>query len=121
MGQSNREAQRQKRHQRVRKRVTGTSERPRLNIFRSSKHIHAQIVDDVGGRTLVAASSLVKELRAQLKKGGDKAAARAVGQLIGQRAKAKGITRVVFDRGGYLYHGRVKELADGARAAGLQF
>jgi large subunit ribosomal protein L18 len=121
MDKANREGRREHRHQRVRKRVAGKPERPRLNVFRSSKHIHAQIIDDVSGRTLVAASSLVKELRAQVKKGCTKQAARAVGQLIGQRAKAQGITRVVFDRGGYLYHGRVKELADGARAAGLQF
>jgi large subunit ribosomal protein L18 len=108
------------RHRRVRKKVQGSAARPRLNIFRSSKHIYAQIVDDVKGHTLAAASSLSKELE-QLKTGADKAAARAVGKLIAQKAKEKNIIQVVFDRGGYLYHGRVKELADGARQGGLKF
>jgi len=108
------------RHRRVRKKVQGAAERPRLNVFRSSKHIYAQIVDDVKGHTLAAASSLSKELE-QLKTGANKTAARAVGKLIAQRAKEKNITQVVFDRGGYLYHGRVKELADGAREGGLKF
>jgi len=108
------------RHRRVRKKVQGSAARPRLNIFRSSKHIYAQIVDDVKGHTLAAASSLSKELE-QLKTGANKAAARAVGKLIAQKAKEKSIALVVFDRGGYLYHGRVKELADGAREGGLKF
>ena len=108
------------RHKRVRKKVQGSAARPRLNIFRSSKHIYAQIVDDVKGHTLAAASSLHKELE-QLKTGANKAAARAVGKLIAQKAKEQSITQVVFDRGGYLYHGRVKELAEGAREGGLKF
>ena len=108
-------AQRIKRHKRVRAKVSGTPERPRLNVFRSEKNIYAQIIDDVAGNTLVAASSLDKAI------GSNKAAARAVGKLIAERAKAKGIDTVVFDRGGYLYHGRVAELAEGAREGGLEF
>jgi large subunit ribosomal protein L18 len=92
-----------------------------LSVFRSSKHIQAQLVDDSQGRTLLTVSSLAPEIRRQFKQGGNKAAARAVGTLFGQRAKAQGVSRVVFDRGGCLYHGRVKELAEGARQAGLQF
>ena len=115
-----RSERRLKKHSRVRKKVAGTEERPRLNIYRSSKHIYAQIVDDETGSTLVTASSLSKEL-AELKTGANKAAARKVGGLIAQKAKAKNIAKVVFDRGGYLYHGRVKELAEGAREGGLQF
>ena len=104
-------AQRIKRHKRVRAKISGTPERPRLNVFRSEKNIYAQIIDDVAGNTLVAASSLDKEIEGN---GGNKAAARAVGKLVAERAKAKGIDVVVFDRGGYLYHGRVAELAEGA-------
>ena len=110
-------AQRLKRHKRVRAKVSGTPERPRLNVFRSERNIYAQIIDDVAGNTLAAASSLDKEIEG----GGNKAAARAVGRLIAERAKAKGIGTVVFDRGGYLYHGRVAELAEGAREGGLEF
>lgn len=121
MGKLTREEQRVRRQVRVRKKIRGTAECPRLGVFRSAKHIHVQVVDDNSGKTLVAASSLCKELRGQAKSGANKVAARAVGKLIGERAKAQGITRVVFDRGGYLYHGRIKELADGAREAGLQF
>ena len=114
-----------RRKRRVRKKIFGTSERPRLSVFRSSKHIYAQIIDDVRGHTLVAASSLTPEIRdrlAELKKDGGKIAiARAVGELLGRRAVEAGIKRVCFDRGGYKYHGRVKALADGARAAGLEF
>ncbi|MGE5501646.1 MAG: 50S ribosomal protein L18 [Ignavibacteriales bacterium] len=95
--------------------------RVRLSIFRSSKHIYVQVIDDVQGRTLAAASSLDKELKAGLKTGADIAAASAVGKLIAERAKAAGITEVVFDRGGYIYHGRVKALADAAREGGLSF
>jgi len=109
-----------RKHSRVRKKVAGNTERPRLNIFRSSKHIYAQIVDDETGKTLCAASSLSKELT-ELKTGANKAAARKVGGLIAQKAKEKSIAKVVFDRGGYLYHGRIKELAEGAREGGLQF
>ena len=111
-------AQRLKRHKRVRSKVSGTPERPRLNVFRSEKNIYAQIIDDVAGNTLVAASSLDKEITGN---GGNKEAARAVGKLVAERAKAKGINAVVFDRGGYLYHGRVAELAEGAREGGLEF
>ena len=110
-------AQRIKRHKRVRAKVSGTPERPRLNVFRSEKNIYAQIIDDVAGNTLVAASSLDKAIEGN----SNKAAARAVGKLIAERAKAKGIDTVVFDRGGYLYHGRVAELAEGAREGGLEF
>lgn len=111
-------AQRMKRHQRVRAKVSGTPERPRLNVFRSEKNIYAQIIDDVAGNTLAAASSLDKEIEGA---GSNKTAARAVGKLVAERAKAKGINAVVFDRGGYLYHGRVAELAEGAREGGLEF
>ena len=95
--------------------------RPRLSVFRSSKHIYAQIIDDVAGLTLAAASSLDKDVRAKLKTGADVAAAAEVGRAIAGRAKKKGVSQVVFDRGGYIYHGRVKALADAAREAGLEF
>ena len=95
--------------------------RPRLSVFRSSKHIYAQVIDDAGGCTLAAASSLEKGLRAALKTGADKDAAAAVGKLVAERAKAAGVSRVVFDRGPYLYHGRVRALADPAREGGLDF
>jgi large subunit ribosomal protein L18 len=95
--------------------------RPRLSVFRSGKNIHAQVIDDAQGRTLAAASSLDKELRASLRTGADKTAAAAVGKLVAERALAAGITKVVFDRGSYLYHGRVKALADAAREGGLAF
>ncbi|MBO5667473.1 MAG: 50S ribosomal protein L18 [Firmicutes bacterium] len=109
------------RHARVRKDVFGTPERPRLCVYRSLKNISAQIIDDVNGKTLVAASSLEKELKAELAYGGNKDAAKAVGAAVAKKALAAGIECVCFDRGGYLYHGRVKELADGAREAGLKF
>jgi large subunit ribosomal protein L18 len=108
-----------RRHLRVRKKVFGTAARPRLNVFRSSKHIYAQIIDDLKGVTLVAASTLDKELG--LTNGGNVEAARKVGELIAKRAKEKGIEAVVFDRGGYVYHGRVQALAEAAREGGLQF
>ena len=108
------------RHARVRKDVFGTPERPRLCVYRSLKNISAQIIDDVNGKTLVAASSLEKELKAELAYGGNKDAAKAVGAAVAKKALAAGIECVCFDRGGYLYHGRVKELADGAREAGLR-
>ena len=95
--------------------------RPRLSVFRSSKHIYAQVIDDGTGRTVVAASTLDKDLKGALKKGSDLAAAQAVGKLVAERAVQAGVTKVVFDRGGYLYHGRVKALADAAREAGLNF
>ncbi|MGQ9512280.1 50S ribosomal protein L18 [Thermodesulfitimonas sp.] len=111
---------RERRRMRVRKKVHGTAERPRLNVFRSLKHIYAQVIDDDRGITLVAASSLSPELRGKIN-GGNIEGAAAVGRLIAEKAKAKGINRVVFDRAGYLYHGRVKALADAARENGLEF
>ncbi|HLI57470.1 MAG TPA: 50S ribosomal protein L18 [Actinomycetota bacterium] len=107
-----------KRHRRVRKRVSGTAERPRLAVFRSNKHIYAQVIDDTTGRTLAAASTAEPALRAGGT--GTVEAAKKVGELIGERAKSAGIERVVFDRGGFRYHGRVAALCDGARAAGLE-
>ena len=110
--------QRIKRHNRVRGKISGTAERPRLNVFRSEKNIYAQVIDDVAGNTLVSASSLDKAIEGY---GGNIAAATAVGKLVAERALAKGIENVVFDRGGYVYHGRVAELAEGAREGGLEF
>jgi large subunit ribosomal protein L18 len=111
-----------RRQRRVRARIAKySSGRPRLSVFRSSKHIYAQVIDDASGRTLAAASSVDKDLRESLKKSADKAAAAAVGKLVAERAKAAGVTTVVFDRGGYLFHGRVKALADAAREGGLTF
>jgi large subunit ribosomal protein L18 len=110
-----------RKHVRVRKKITGTTERPRLCVFRSTKHIYAQVIDDVTGKTLVAASTLDKAIKGKLAYTGNKDAAHEVGKLVGAKAIEKGIKQVVFDRGGYLYHGRVKELADGAREAGLEF
>ena len=107
-----------KRHKRVRAKISGTADRPRLCVYRSNAHISAQIIDDVAGVTLVSASTQEKSFEGNC---GNKASAKLVGKLIGERAVAKGITEVVFDRGGYLYHGRVSELADGARESGLQF
>lgn len=111
-------AQRMKRHKRVRAKISGTPERPRLSVFRSEKNIYAQVIDDVAGNTLVSASSVEKDFEGS---GGNKEAAKKVGRLVAERALAKGIEEVVFDRGGYIYHGRVKELADGAREGGLKF
>lgn len=111
---------RERRKMRIRKRVYGTPERPRLTVFRSLKNIYAQLIDDVGGRTLVEASTRSKDLQADLKYGGNRSAAAAVGKLLGEKAKARGITQVAFDRNGYKYHGRVKALADAAREAGLK-
>jgi len=107
-----------KRHKRVRSKISGTAERPRLNVFRSNTNIYAQIIDDISGVTLASASSLDKEITGN---GGNKEAAKEVGKLAAKRALDKGITEVVFDRGGYVYHGRVKELAEGAREGGLKF
>ena len=112
---------RDKRHYRLRRWVRGTAARPRLAVFRSLNHIYAQIIDDDSGRTLVAADSRSKEFRTANPKGGNVAAAKAVGMLLAQRAKAAGLGAVVFDRGGYQFHGRVKALADAARAGGLVF
>lgn len=113
--------QRKRRHLRVRKKLQGTKECPRLNVYRSLKHIYAQIIDDVAGVTLVAASSHEPSIREGKGSCGNKDAARQVGKLIAEKATANGIKEVVFDRGGYLYHGRIKELAEGAREAGLEF
>ncbi len=107
-----------KRHKRVRSKVSGTPERPRLDVFRSSKNIYAQVIDDVNGVTIASASTVETAFAGY---GGNKDAAKKIGQVIAERCKAKGIENVVFDRGGYLYHGRVKELAEGAREGGLQF
>jgi large subunit ribosomal protein L18 len=115
------DAQRRRVHARVRTRVTGTDERPRLNVYRSSAHIYVQVIDDRTGRTIASASSVDKETKKGLKGGGNIASAKAIGKIIADRAKAAGVTKVVFDRGGYKYHGRVKALADAAREAGLQF
>lgn len=106
-------------HKRIRKSLSGTTERPRLAVFRSVNHIYAQLIDDSNGATLAAASTTETDLRGE--SGGNAAAARQVGKRIAERAKEKGVTRVVFDRGGYIYHGRVKNLAEAAREAGLEF
>ena len=111
-------AQRLKRHVRVRGKISGTPERPRLSVFRSNANIYAQIIDDVAGVTLVSASTLEKDFEGT---GSNKEAARKIGTVLAERAKAKGITTVVFDRSGYIYHGRVAELAEGAREGGLEF
>ena len=107
-----------KRHARVRAKISGTAERPRLNVFRSAKHIYVQVIDDVNGVTLVSASTVEKDFDQY---GGNKDAARAIGKKVAERALEKGISEVVFDRSGYIYHGRVKELAEGAREGGLKF
>jgi len=114
----NTKAQRLKRHKRVRSKISGTPETPRLNVFRSEMHIYAQIIDDVNGVTLCSASSVEKDFEGS---GSNMDAARKVGKTVAERAKAKGIEQVVFDRGGYVYHGRVQALAEGAREGGLDF
>ena len=116
-----RKVARTKRHRRLRKRIAGTQDSPRLAVARSLKHIYAQVIDDQSGNTLAFASSLDPEIRSQAKNGGNTEAARLVGKLIAQRAQEKGIKRVVFDRGGNLYHGRVAAVAEGARESGLEF
>jgi large subunit ribosomal protein L18 len=110
-----------RRRKHVRRKIRGTVERPRLTVYRSSKHILAQIIDDLNGVTLVAASSQMKDVKGELKYGGNVAAAKIIGKKIADAAKAKGITQVCFDRGHYRYHGRIKALADAAREGGLQF
>lgn len=117
----NKNQKRQVRQVRVRKKVSGTPQRPRLNVYRSLNNIYAQIIDDTTKMTLAAASTLDKDIKAQLKGTGNKDAAKLVGKVVAQRAMEKGIDAVVFDRAGYLYHGRVKELGEGAREAGLKF
>ncbi|MBP3263128.1 large subunit ribosomal protein L18 [Butyrivibrio sp. Su6] len=112
---------RAKKHMRIRNRFSGTAERPRLAVFRSNNHVYAQVIDDVAGKTIVSASTLEKDIKAELKNTDDIDAASKVGSVVAQRAMEKGIKAVVFDRGGYIYHGKVKALADAAREAGLEF
>jgi large subunit ribosomal protein L18 len=112
---------RQRRHRRVRAKIEGTPDRPRLNVFRSLDHIYAQVIDDMAGHTLASASTIDRELRGQVEGKAKTEAAKLVGELIARRAQEAGVKQVVFDRGGYRYHGRVKALADGAREAGLKF
>jgi large subunit ribosomal protein L18 len=112
---------RKRRHRRIRTRISGTAERPRLNVFRSLDHIYAQVIDDVAGKTLVSASTVDKALRADVSGKTKKEQATMVGKAVAERAKAAGVSTVLFDRGGYLYHGRIKALADGAREGGLEF
>ena len=121
MAKESRKDKRVARHQRIRKNLSGTPERPRLCVFRSNKNISVQIIDDVNGVTLASASTIDKELKSEIAYGGNKEAAKAVGEAIAKRALAKGIEEVTFDRGGFLYHGRVAELAEGAREGGLKF
>lgn len=110
-----------RKHSRVRKKISGTSERPRLCVFRSLKNIYAQVIDDTTGNTLIAASTIDPAIKGKVEFGGNKDAAKEVGKLVAQKALEKGIKSVVFDRGGYIYHGRIKELADAARESGLEF
>ena len=117
---SQRHAGRLRRHRRVRKKITGTAERPRLAVYRSNKHLTVQVINDLDGRTIASASTVEAEQRKQ-GSGATVDAAKRIGALVAQRAKAAGVSNVVFDRGGYLYHGRVKALAEGAREGGLQF
>ncbi len=119
--QINREANRKARHARVRKKLSGTPETPRLNVYKSNTNIYAQIIDDINGKTLVSASTLDKDVKEGLENTSNKDAAKKVGETIGKKAIEKGIEVVVFDRAGYQYHGKVKELADAAREAGLKF
>lgn len=121
IGKIDKNASRKVRHFRLRNKIQGTNERPRLNVYRSLQNIYVQIINDENGETLVSASTLDKELKNKIKNGGNIQAAEAVGKLIAQKALKKGIKQVVFDRGGYLYHGRVKGLAEAARKAGLEF
>src|SRR5262245_15634792 len=118
---TNKQIRRHRRQLRVRRRMLGSTERPRLAVFRSSKHIYAQIIDDLAGKTLVSASTIDADVRSQVKSGSNKKAAELVGSTLGKRAKEKGIGQVAFDRRHYKYHGRVQALADAARKAGLQF
>lgn len=121
IGRKDKNLARKRRHLRLRKKVFGTESRPRMGVFRSQKHIYAQLVDDVRGVTVASASSVDAELRAKLGLGATVDAAREVGRLVAERALAKGIEEIVFDRGGYIYHGRVAALAEAAREAGLRF
>jgi large subunit ribosomal protein L18 len=120
--QRGKEARRQRAHHRVRNRVSGTSERPRLAVFKSDRHLYAQVIDDLAGRTLAQASTLDAEVKGRLDGGtGNLGAAKVVGAVVAERAKARGIGRVVFDRGGYIYHGKVRAIAEAAREQGLEF
>ena len=121
MAKATKKEKRLARHARVRKHISGTPERPRLCVFKSAKNIYAQVIDDTTGNTLVSASTLDKDIKAEAAYGGNKAAAKLVGESVGRKALEKGIETVAFDRGGFLYHGRVAELAAGAREAGLKF
>ena len=121
MAKENRSQARQRRHKRVRRRVQGTAERPRLNVYRSLNHIYAQVIDDEAGHTLVSASTLDVTLRSELGSDNPMDQAKAVGKVVAERARDKGIEQVVFDRGGYPYHGRIKALAEGSREGGLVF
>ena len=118
---TNRNEARQKRHYRLRRYISGTAERPRLAVFRSNMHIYAQVIDDTRGHTVAAASTMEKAIREGLDKTWDVAAAKAVGEAVAKKAVAAGIKTVVFDRGGYIYHGKIQALADAAREAGLEF
>jgi large subunit ribosomal protein L18 len=119
--QKNRKTAAQKTHRRVRTKITGTAERPRLSVYRSNKHIYAQIIDDVNGVTLASAGTVEKELKEKNSDGGNIEAAQEIGKLIAERAKAAGVETVVYDRGGFVYHGRIAALAEAAREAGLVF
>jgi large subunit ribosomal protein L18 len=121
MAKASRAESRKRRHVRVRRKLTGTTERPRLNVFRSLEHIYAQVIDDSNGQTLVSASTIDQELRGEVESLPKQEQAKAVGKKVAERARAKGIEQVVFDRGGYLYHGRIKALAEGSREGGLVF
>jgi len=124
IGKTSKDQTRRKVHTRIRKKIVGTSERPRLSVYRSVSHVYAQVIDDTKGATLVSAGTVEKGKGGKSEKrptGGNVASAKEIGKLIAERAKEKGIKRVVFDRGGYLYHGRIKALADAAREAGLEF
>lgn len=118
---SSRSEAREKRHYRLRSKISGTAQRPRLAVYRSDKHMYAQIIDDMAGHTLVSASTVEKEAKEKLDKTSNKDAAKFVGELVAKRAIKKGIKEIVFDRGGYIYHGKIKALAEAAREAGLQF
>ena len=121
VSKESRQKVREKKHLKIRNRFSGTAERPRLAVFRSNNHMYAQVIDDEAGNTLVAASTVEKDVKAQLEKTNDVEAAKVLGEIIAKRALDKGIENVVFDRGGYIYHGKVAALAEAAREAGLQF
>ena len=121
VSKESRQKVRVKKHMKIRNRFSGTAERPRLAVFRSNNHVYAQVIDDVAGKTLVSASTLEKDIKAELKNTDDIEAATKIGEVVAKRALEKGIKAVVFDRGGYIYHGKVQALADAAREAGLEF